>query len=205
MLMSGFGILRIPEWMIKIAFINFLWVCFSILGIIIFGIFPATIALFAVIRKWLMGETDIPIFKNFWAFYKKDFLKSNFLGLMLVVIGITLYIDYQLLQQVSSNLIQWVYYLLLTITFMFIMTFLYTFPVFVHYDISVFQVMKKAFLIMIISPLSTIMIIAGSIILYFTMTNFPGLIPIFGVSLLAFLIMWSTNLSFANIRNKNES
>lgn len=88
---------------------------------------------------------------------------------------------------------------------MFIMTFLYTFPVFVHYEVSIFHVMKNAFLIMIISPLSTIMIIAGSVILYFTMVNLPGLVPLFGVSLLSFLIMWSASLSFENIRRKKEN
>lgn len=201
---NGFGILQIPEWIIKFAYINVLWVCFSLLGIIIFGLFPATTAMFAVVRKWLLGEGDLPIFKTFWTFYKKDFLKSNFLGLVLFLIGVALYIYYQLFQQTAGNHLEWIHYLLLAVTFLYAMTLSYAFPVFVHYEITVFQVIKTSFLTMIVSPMSTIMMVAGGIIVYLAMTTFPGLIPIFGGSLVSFLLMWSTHLSFSNIEQKKK-
>ncbi|WP_163537542.1 DUF624 domain-containing protein [Gracilibacillus sp. YIM 98692] len=203
--MGSFGILKIPEWILKFAYVNLLWICFSFLGLVMMGIFPATIAMFAIFRIWIMGETDLPILKNFWNYYKKDFFKSNILGSILFMIGYTLYIDFQLLQHASASVfITILTYVVAAITFMYILTLLYTFPVFVHYDISVIKVLKTSFLTMIVSPLPTIMMIAGCIILYFSLRNFLGLVVILGPSLFAFLIMCSAYLSFTNIVKSKE-
>lgn len=202
--MNGFQVLRIFEWIIKFAYIQLLWVCFSVLGVVIFGIFPATAAMFAVMRKWLMGETDIPVLKSFFEFYKENFIKGNVLGFILSIIAFTLFIDFQLLNQASGIVIRLLFYLLLAITFMFIITSLYTFPMLVRSNFSVLQVLKNSFFIMIVSPLSTIMIIAASIIHLFTILQFPGLIFVFGISPIIFIIMWSTNLSYLNIERKKE-
>jgi uncharacterized membrane protein YesL len=199
---SVFGILKIPEWIVRFAYTNMLWILFTLMGGIILGIFPATTAMFAVVRRWLLGETDIPVFKTFWGFYREDFLKSNLLGLILTMIGLALYIDYQLLYQVGNDALRWLHYLFLTITSLFLLTLLYTFPVFVHYQLKVLQVLKTSFFIMAVSPLSTIMMIAGSILIYFSLVSFPGFVPIFSASLLSFLIMWAAHLSFLKIDRK---
>ncbi|MGP4038684.1 YesL family protein [Gracilibacillus sp. D59] len=204
--MGSFGVLKIPEWILKFAFVNVLWICFSLLGLLIFGLFPATISMFAVLRKWIMGETEIPIFRSFWTYFKKDFIKSNVLGLILIPIGYTLYIDFQLLQHASDSMwITIISYVVAAIAFMYILTVLYAFPVFVHYEIPILKVLKTSFLTMIVSPLSTIMMIAGSVILYFSLRNFLGLSVILGPSLFAFLIMCSAYLSFRNIIQSKSS
>lgn len=136
---SDFGILKIPEWIVKFAYINILWILFTLLGGIILGLFPATTAMFAVSRRWLLGETDIPLFKTFWNFYREDFLKSNLLGLILTMIGLALYMDYQLLYPVENAALRWLHYLFLSFTSLFLLTLLYTFPVFVHYQLKVLQ------------------------------------------------------------------
>ncbi|WP_077623350.1 YesL family protein [Sediminibacillus massiliensis] len=202
---SGLGFLKIPEWIVKFAYVNLLWVCFSLLGGIIFGLFPATTAMFAVVRKWLLGEADTPVLPTFWRFYKQDFIKSNLLGFILTAVGYTLYLDYQLLDQAGVGTFHWLHYLLLILTSMYILTLLYAFPVFVHYELNVLQVLKTALFVMIVSPLSTIMMIAGTIILYVVILKFPGFLPIFGASLVSFLAMSSAYISFQNIDRKNKT
>jgi uncharacterized membrane protein YesL len=54
---------------------------------IIFGLLPATAAMFAVARKWAMGEVDVPIFRTFWSSYRKEFWKVHTLGVVLTLIG----------------------------------------------------------------------------------------------------------------------
>lgn len=199
-LMGTFGILKIPEWIIKFTYVNLLWISFSLIGLFLFGLIPATVSMFAIFRKWIMGDTDIPILRSFWLFYKEDFIKSNLLGLILFVVGITLYIDFQLLQHASNNAwISIISYVVAVLTFMYILTALYAFPVFVHYKMSVISVLKHSFLTMIVSPLSTLMIAAGSIILYLLLRNFLGLVVMIGPSLFAFLVMFSAYQSFSNI------
>ncbi len=65
--MSGFidGYYRFAVWVTKFAYLNLLWIAFSLLGLGLFGLFPATAAMFAVVRKWINGEKDIPVFHVF--------------------------------------------------------------------------------------------------------------------------------------------
>lgn len=59
------GIYHISNWIMRLAYVNFLWILFTLAGFIVFGFFPATIATFAVVRKWIFDTTDIPIFTTF--------------------------------------------------------------------------------------------------------------------------------------------
>ncbi|WP_342045267.1 YesL family protein [Bacillus sp. OTU530] len=201
---KAFSILKISDWILKLAYLNALFIAFSFLGCLIGGVFPATTAMLTVIRKWLMGDTEIPVFSTFWVSYKKDFLRSNLLGYILTFIGFTLFMYYLLLNQTVSEVVVWLRYPLVIITIIYIVFLLYVFPVFVHYEMKIPQILKTTFLIMSVSPLSTIMLIAAGIILYFTMSNFPGLIPLFGGSLIGFIVMWSAYLAFSHLKRKEE-
>src|SRR5690625_6342583 len=57
------GFYTLANWIMRLAYVNILWIAFSLVGIIILGFFPATIGMFTVIRKWIQGDGDIPIFK----------------------------------------------------------------------------------------------------------------------------------------------
>jgi len=201
---SGFSILRISEWILKLLYLNFLFIAFSFLGILIIGIFPAIAAMLTVIRKWLMGDTEIPIFKTFWQSYKKDFLRSNLLGFIMTFIGLTIVLYYIFLNQSLGESMLWLRYPLLMISFVYILFLFYVFPVFVHYDLKIVRILKTTLFIMSVSPLSTIMMIAGCIIIYFTISYYPGLAPLFGGSLTGFMIMWSSYLAFSNVKRRHE-
>ncbi len=72
------GFYRVSEWIMRFAYVNILWGLFTLAGLVLFGFMPATVAMFTVIRKWLMGETDIPVFKTFFASFKKRFSLRQF-------------------------------------------------------------------------------------------------------------------------------
>ena len=57
---------------------------------------PATVALFGVINKLLEEQENVRIFREFWSLYKKYFIRSNLIGLIMLIIGIILYIDFGL-------------------------------------------------------------------------------------------------------------
>lgn len=204
---TGFmgGFYKISEWIMKFAYVNILWVAFSLLGLLIFGFFPATVALFAVVRKWVQLQADTPVFKTFWTTYKQEFLKSNLLGIILCIIGYILYLDFALVRVTPIDLLQLTYFPLLVIVLLYFLTVLYVFPVFVHYDVKTLYVLKNAFLIMIMRPPITIMMVVGTIAVYFLMRTLPGLIPFFAVSILAYVLMWSSNLAFAKIQRLQEN
>ncbi|MFB5661067.1 YesL family protein [Alteribacillus sp. HJP-4] len=201
----AFGILRIPEWILKFVYVNALWILFSCAGALLFGIFPATAALFVVVRKWIHGNTEFPIFAVFWKIWKQDFLKSNALGYLLAVTGFSLYVYYELIQLLNGSALQILSIIFFMAAFLFVITLFYAFPVFAHYESGVLTMIKTSFFMMIVSPLSTLMMLAGIAILYFTMVSFPGLFVLFGASGLAFLFMLSAEIAFTAItRRKNK-
>ncbi|WP_396954475.1 DUF624 domain-containing protein, partial [Niallia sp.] len=49
---------RVYHWsnaIAKLMYVNALWMGCTFLGLGIFGFFPATAAMFSVVRKWIMG------------------------------------------------------------------------------------------------------------------------------------------------------
>lgn len=85
--------LHFCEWIMRFAYTNLLWLFFTLLGLGVFGIMPATAALFAVMRKWIQGQDNVPVLKTFWQEYKGEFFRSNLLGAVLALIGVIIYID----------------------------------------------------------------------------------------------------------------
>jgi uncharacterized membrane protein YesL len=204
---NGFmaGFYRISEWIMRFAYLNLLWIGFTLLGFIFFGFFPATTAMFAVTRKWVMGETDLPTFQTFLGAYRAEFIKSNFLGLILFIIGLILYFDYRYLLQSSSSFGQLVHTLFLAFFFIYGLLLLYVFPVFVHFDIKVYQVIIKSLLLMFLNPITSIMMIAGSMVVSLAGAMFLILLPLISGSILSFILTWCTQHAFLKNKRKKEA
>jgi uncharacterized membrane protein YesL len=192
------------EWISKFAYINLLWIAFSLVGLVILGFFPATISMFTIIRKWIRGEGDIPIFHTFWSTYKSEFLRSNGLGLIMVVIGGLMVVDFVFMRNMENsftNALQIPLYLLLVVI---VMTMFYLFPVYVHYELKLIHIIKNSFLIMIIHPLENLVMIAGIVALFFVVKFIPGLGFFFFGSLSAAIIMASCYLAFSKVEKKKQ-
>jgi uncharacterized membrane protein YesL len=192
------------EWIAKFAYINLLWIGFSLIGLIVLGFFPATIAMFAVIRKWIMGEGDIPIFRTFWNTYKSEFLRSNGLGLIVAAVGGLIVLDLVYMKNLENGLMNSIQIPLYLFMFAVVMTILYLFPVYVHYELKMMQVIKNSFLIMLIHPLENLVMIAGIAALFFVVSYIPGLGFFFGGSLCAAIIMASGYLAFNKVDKKKQ-
>lgn len=197
------GVYRGSEWIMRLAYLNILWVLFMIAGLGVFGFFPSTAAMFAVTRKWMMGETEEPIFRTFWKAYKKDFVQVNLIGLILLMIGFFLYFDLRFAQAQQGFVAILRYFFLGLLFFYFIMT-LYIFPVFSHYKLKTIEYIKYAFIIAIGKPVQTFLMIAGSIVIYYLLRFIPGLIPLFSGSLISVVLMWGAARSFPKLINNKE-
>lgn len=192
------------DWITKLAYLNILWMFFTVLGLIVFGLFPATAATFAVVRRWVIGETDIPVFKTFWKVYKKEFFKSNLLGYILLVIGLILYIDIRIFNTSSNSFVNLLAIPAVGMMIILILTSLYVFPTFVHYEIKLIQVFKNAFLIMAINPLPTITMLIGLTGVGFVFMKLQGFIPIFSGSIMTFVITMPAVRAFQKMESKKE-
>jgi uncharacterized membrane protein YesL len=202
--MEGFmrGIYSISEWVMRLMYVNILWILFTLLGLIVFGFFPATTAMFTVIRKWVMKQHEIPVFKTFWLTYKSEFLKSSLLGLIIVCIGFFMYFNLKIIDATTVPSLKLLYIPNLIVILIFLLTLLYIFPVFVHFDVGVKGIIKNAFLLMTLNPIATFSMSILSGFILFIFYQFPGLIPFFSGSLIGFLLMFISNYVFVKMGQK---
>lgn len=191
-------IYNILDWITKFAYVNLLWVIFTLIGGIILGFYPATVALFAVVRDWLRGKVDLPVFKTFWKYYRIDFLKSNLLGLFLNILLLLIALDIfyiNLNEQLTWTYIPLFAFMLIAALFLF-----YIFPSFVHFDLKITLLIKNTFLIMIISPIYSFLMIICLVSVYFIMYSIPALFFIFGTATYAFITTWLSLHAFEKIQ-----
>jgi uncharacterized membrane protein YesL len=203
---SGFmgGFYKLLEWISRLALLNLLWIFFSILGLGIFGFFPATVAMFAVVRKWMLGEDDLSIFKTFWMAYKREFFKGNILGAIIVGAALILYIDFQFVLNSPNGFVSIFYVPLFIITLIFISMLFYMIPIFVHYDMKISQVIKNSFFVMIMNPLSTFYMLIGSFGILFALSYAPPICILYSGNLLALFIMKPATAAFQKISEKSK-
>ncbi|MFS0778553.1 YesL family protein [Neobacillus sp. 3P2-tot-E-2] len=195
---------KLFEWISRLAFLNLLWISFSLLGLIIFGFFPATVAMFAVVRKWMLGNDEMSIFKTFWTSYKREFIKSNILGVIITALGLILYIDYHFIINSPSGFVSNLYVPFFIITFIFISMLFYIIPIFVHYDMKISQVIKSSFFVMIMNPLSTFYMLIGSFGILFVLSYVPPICLLYSGNLLALFIMKPATNAFEKINQKSQ-
>jgi uncharacterized membrane protein YesL len=190
------------EWITKFAYINLLWIGFSLAGLVVLGFFPATVSMFTIIRKWLKGETEIAIFRTFWTTWKSEFFRSNGLGLLVAAVVGLIVLNLVFVEKSVTGFTSVIQIPIYLFMFSAIMTILYLFPVYVHFELKWFQAVKNAFLMMLISPIENIVMIAGIIAVLFVVKFIPALGFFFGGSLIAAIIMSAAYLVFGKMDRK---
>lgn len=194
--------IRFGEWSLKLFLLNLLWLLFSIAGLFVFGLFPATVALFAVIRKLTMDSREISIFKLFLHTFKNEFLKANLLGYIWAAIGLILFLDLRVLQQLQTTIFhQSLTIILYVIIFVFLLLSLYLLPIFVHFQLKKREYIKYAFVLAVGRPIQSILMIVAFLVTLYLMWSFPGIIPVFGASLLALVLMKMASISFPKLNS----
>ncbi|MGN8645916.1 YesL family protein [Gracilibacillus sp. HCP3S3_G5_1] len=192
------------EWITRFAYVNVLWIGFTLLGLVFFGIFPATIAMFTVIRQWIMGNTETPVFSTFWNTYRKEFFKSNLFGLCFYLIGLLFYINLQFIAINQEGFYEIVKIPLYIFMLAISLTLLYVLPTYVHFELRFTDVWKNAFLIMLIHPLHNISMVVGSAAVLYVMWLLPGSLFFFGASIVGYIIMGTCYHTFKKVAAKKE-
>lgn len=200
---------RFCEWIMKFFASNALWLIFNLPvvffvfnlflaksadsllanGLVIallapFLFFPSTSALFGVVRKWAIGESDAPIFRTFLNTYKENYKRSMAGGVLFTLLWSILIIDYFYFLKLNSPLI----YLFIAIgAYIFVFT-LHFVSNTVHVHLPFFPLLKNSMLLAIGRPIHTIGIAAFNVlILYISFNVFTFLIVLGIGSLIAFV------------------
>jgi uncharacterized membrane protein YesL len=197
-----FRLMSFLNWIVQFAYVQLLWGLFSLLGLGIFGLFPATSAMFAIMRKWLSGDTDIPVFSFMWNTYRKEFLKANLYFYSYVGLGMILYFYFKLFQSQDS-----VIHAILTIIFLITVIFysigvMVAVPLYTHFDLNLRSFYKMMVYTIFSYPFHIITIIVIHVLFYLLISYIPGFVPFLSVSLLAFVVMAIMKGAFSKMEDK---
>jgi uncharacterized membrane protein YesL len=176
------------------VYLNLLWIGFTIAGLVIFGIFPATVGLFSVLRKWNAGEREIPIFRTFWKTYRAEFLKANGLGFVWMIVGYLLITQFRILSVQEEGAYHLASFGVIALLILYSITLLYFFPIYVHFDLKLKDYFRWPFIVGIVHPLLTVFL-AGMLILFHHLmfTYVPVLVLLIGGSVSGYLLTWGAS------------
>ncbi|MBM7838952.1 putative membrane protein YesL [Alkalihalobacillus xiaoxiensis] len=187
----------------KLAYVNVLWILFSLAGLILLGVAPATVALFSVTRAWARKEWDIPVFQTFWSVYKQEFWKASGSSAILFGVGFLLYWNFTLFAGGGATELV-IRGILLIVTVFFAGMLLLYFPTYVSFRLNGFGRVRAALLLACGHPYHLVCMVVGLYLLQFIFMFIPGLLLFFAVASAAYLLSWLSEKIFASIKKKHE-
>jgi uncharacterized membrane protein YesL len=197
------GLYRMMDWVMKLVYLQCLWMVFTIAGLLVFGLFPSTMAMFAVSRKWIRTGSDIPVFQSFWQAYKTEFVKTNILGWIFVGLGFIFFFYLRLFKGLDGVVFDVLFYITLMLSVVYVMNLLFLAPVLVHYQLKIREVVKYSSIIALYNPFHTISMAAIIVGLSYVLLSYsPGIILFVGNSVITCICMWIAHLAFMRIEQK---
>ncbi|MBO1513472.1 YesL family protein [Metabacillus bambusae] len=180
--------------------LNLLWVLTSIP---LFTFFPATTAMFGVIRKRQLQKDSQGIIKDYFAMFKENFKQSLVISIYWGLVAIFLYFDYMVIHP-DNSIIQLILYIVLIIGFvLFCSISIYLFPTMVHFELSWKIVIRNAFFFSLMNPILTIILLLIAAIGLAIIYTYPAMIFIVG-SPLAYMIYYMSQIFFNQVVMKKE-
>ena len=201
------GFQTILEWIVRLAYLNILWILFSLIGLGIFGVGPATISLFAIVRKIHRDGTDISIWKEFNHTYRSNFWRANGLILVLAPIYVFIYMDYAIIQMYPESYLvdNIVFPALVILSILILVLTCYLFAVYVHFELSFWANFKHALLVSVVFPLHTVMMVLGLFIFSIVFFLFPAISIFYLISVPTLIIQICALKAFGKLPRQEQS
>lgn len=196
---------RIGDAGLRLAYLQLLWIIHTLLGAVVFGAYPATAAVFAVLRRDRMeadgwaGAADRPsVWREFHAAWRSELVSANVIGVVLTAGWAVVVYDHRLLRAVDMGVagpaLQGVLWLLTLLLLVMSST---VFVLHVHFAESPGRILRRSAVLTIARPVLALMcaaVLAVALGLYYLL---PGLGIVFGVVAPAFAIVgyvWQTGV-----------
>jgi uncharacterized membrane protein YesL len=189
---------RATQLFVNLFLLNLLWllVCIPIVTI-----FPATAALFGVIRSWVTKK-DTRVWKPFFQTFKEH-LKQHFIfGSIWILLGGLFILDFRLIQNLSEGIQFPLFIFLVFIVILYLFTSIFLFPTMVHFQQQGWLELVKNSLLLSVSHL---FITVGCLLAMFGLIvlalSFPFLLLIVA-SLISYIVFTLCNFSFRKMEAK---
>lgn len=186
-------------WVTRIAVLNILWMLFTLAGIVVFGIFPATVASLKICLDWVNKKTEFSIWKNFVNEFKQSFFVANGAGWILLIVGFIFYINSQLFDRITGV----IYFLSLFSFYFIIILYIFIcawiFPLIAHYQNNLFSHFRNSLIIGFGKLKYTFSIILFIFLIAYISLLYPGIIPFFTFGIGSLIWAWISAKVFNEI------
>lgn len=163
-------------------------------------LFPATSAMFAVLRQFIMGK-EVLIMQSFLQYYKENYVNS-FLGSILLSILWYLLAYASFLWTGINPFLSLLIFIIAVFLFVFTTNFISTI---VHMEVNLFAAYKNAFIITIGAPLLTIVMGAiSAAIIYVSVNVISIIIPLITGAIIAYISFSGYYKMMINIQYLNK-
>src|SRR5690625_3629412 len=135
---------RILDIFAHFVLLNALWI---ICCLPIITIFPATTALYMVVKRWITESTDAGVVRLFFTSFKESFKKSFVIGLFWLLAGAILYFDLTILLQVEFTGSFFILILLIFTAILYIFVSVYSLLLLVQEELSILNILKKSLIL----------------------------------------------------------
>lgn len=167
-------LVHVSEVVTRIFFLNILWIMGVALGLGVFGLFPASIAVHGVLRKTSEFPFTMDVFHQFWRIYRQEFIKSNILGMIFFIIFLFFIFNIMILRNSGEFVSKIVLVGTYVLFFIYGLGIITLFPVYVRYDFKLLTYIKNAITIAMVQPLLTLKVIVTDIIIIFVSLLYPA-------------------------------
>jgi uncharacterized membrane protein YesL len=192
---------RLYRWLDVLSDFFLLNVLWLLACVPLITLFPATAALFAVVRDWVRGK-ETGIFMPFFGYMRENFGQSLVIGLVWTVVGLVLVVDFLFVRSMTSWVRTLLLVLLSLVGLVYGGTAVNLFPVMVHYRAGWLQIIKNSFLIALSSPLITVLNVLVVTLAGLAVYYIPLSFLVFG-SVTAYLLYRLCHRAFQQIETDN--
>jgi len=152
----------------NIFLLNIIWL---VMCLPLITIFPATAAMFGVVRQWVVHK-DVSIFAPFFRYFKENLKQSLLLEVIWVFLAAFLVIDYTIALKMgfSQSIILPI---LFVISFLFLLGSVFLFPTMVQFNTTTGKILKNTLLLAISYFPITLILCLVTVLIAFILYIFP--------------------------------
>lgn len=194
--------MKAMTWLADMLHIQMLWILGSLSGLLILGFFPATFAMFSLMREMIFKTRSFSFNKKFIQEYKTNFLKTNLYGYGLVSIIGLLITYFRMTLNVEHALSVLFLFIGYGMIILFSIGLLYFPTVYAHYELSLVQLIRHSFIIMVACPINTLGMVGSLLGLYLLHAELPILTPFVSLAMFAYMLTYVANKAFIKLTLK---
>jgi len=195
------------DWLVTLAYLNLLWLGFSLLGLIFFGVGPATFAVHSLIKRKLRQGDLSHVFDKFKTEFKKHIKDGNIYFWIMAAVTVFIYVDMRVVQALPQNpVIQFfVIPALIVLSALVLIVSTFTLGIYFEFGDSLIKSIKDGFWLSLISPVAGLVIVHAFLIGILIFAYVPALMLFFSLSFFAFVTQWIMSRTFKRIKRKKYS